>query len=178
MVSSKRKYSQRWRRYWRVKTRAGRPLDSVNHVVGAWRASNPGGSQLHLGRASTLRAGLLGMPWAELEPLSKPLASPRESSSCSITLLSYDSGGVSVWCVNTCGLVRLNRVRVATLCICVPYPVPGNAITSWNQSESPKESRVCSIDDAKFLRQNQEWPKKVVFRRACRTHTLALSMLS
>ena len=31
--------------------------------------------------------------------------------------------------------------------------------------------------DAKFLRQNQEWPKKVVFRRACRTHTLALSMI-
>ena len=31
--------------------------------------------------------------------------------------------------------------------------------------------------DAKFLRQNQEWPKKVVFSRACRTHTLALSMI-
>ena len=31
--------------------------------------------------------------------------------------------------------------------------------------------------DAKILRKNQEWPKKVVFSRACRTHTLALSMI-
>ena len=48
------------------------------------------------------------------------------------------------------------------------------------QSESCKHAvaQVASgSGDAKFLRQNQEWPKKVVFRRACRTHTLALSMI-
>ena len=48
------------------------------------------------------------------------------------------------------------------------------------QSESCKHAvaQVASgSGDAKVLRQNQEWPKKVVFRRACRTHTLALSMI-
>ena len=48
------------------------------------------------------------------------------------------------------------------------------------QSESCKYAiaQVASgSGDAKFLRQNQEWPKKVVFRRACRTHTLALSAI-
>ena len=34
----------------------------------------------------------------------------------------------------------------STLCICVPSPAPGDALSSWNQSESPKESKIRSID--------------------------------
>ena len=67
------------------------------------------------------------------------------------------------------------------LCImsaCATLRVPG-VHEHTLQSESCKYAiaQVASgSGDAKFLRQNQEWPKKVVFRRACRTHTLALSI--
>ena len=48
-----------------------------------------------------------------------------------------------------CEYERLNRVCVEpsrTLCIFVPSPAPGDALSSWNQSESPKESKIRSID--------------------------------
>ena len=34
----------------------------------------------------------------------------------------------------------------STLCICVPSPAPGDALSSCNQPESPKESKICSIE--------------------------------
>ena len=67
--------------------------------------------------------------------------------SCSRTFL------YTVGCTTVRGVVR-EYVRFSaveprarsTLCICVPSPAPGDALSSCNQPESPKESKIRSID--------------------------------